>query len=805
MRGRWMLAIALVALSLLAGRAIASWYADQLWYTALGAAPLWRDRVWFTILARGGSGLVAAAFVFLNLYAVRLSVVSLVLPRRLANLEIGEEVPGRHLVLAAALIALLFGWLLALPAESWQQLALVQHGVPFAEADPYFESDLGFFVYWLPFEGLLFVATLIAVLATTVLVLFFYALTPSLRFERGQLHLSRYARRHVLALLALMLLVLAWSFHLDEYGILLAGSGPDGALTFADHHALINSSGWLAMFAVGGAFMLLVLGWMGQVRAASLVLASLFVTGIGIRTIWPTVVRRTPAPGDIGAREQPYLLSRAKYSRRAFAVDQVVIADSGLRYNSPREAASGVSAWDATMLLRAVSRRTHGEAMALGWSVAGGALAAIVPVRATPLAGDSAPPRWSHERVLASGADANGDLIMIPDSGGRAAAFPGVLVYEGAPESLLVLADTFEAIPAPALTTTRARLAFGWSRERLGVISDELPGPHPRALIRRDLRERIAALAPFFAPGTVVTPAVVSDSLLWIVDLYAASQSYPLSRRDSLGRVEYSYVHHAATAIVNAQTGRLVLLRDDLLDPIAESWVRRYPSLFTARAALPAELLAALPPATDGARLQARVLARFGRRGEEPPGGDLPAVPVDSLPAAARDAEFALPGGSAVAWSTPVLDANQHLTGLVIATGGPSRGTYWMPLPRAGPRWAVIPGQLKGALDSVVTPVAGAGARRGAVRAVPVAGGAMFVQSEFAVRADAPPTLLRSAILSAGAVVTGRSIAQALGAPFSGADSGPLTPARFHARTVELYAQMRAAMQRGDWPAFGRA
>ena len=143
MRGRWLLVLAAVAVALFVGRALAASYADRLWYAALGAEALWRDRLWYTLLARGGSALLAGAFVFANLYAVRRSVVSLVLPRRLANVEIGEEVPGRHLVVAAALIAILFGWLLALPAETWQQLALAQHGVPFREADPYFEADLG--------------------------------------------------------------------------------------------------------------------------------------------------------------------------------------------------------------------------------------------------------------------------------------------------------------------------------------------------------------------------------------------------------------------------------------------------------------------------------------------------------------------------------------------------------------------------------------------------------------------------------------------------------------------------------------
>ena len=183
MRGRWLLALGIVGLLLLSGRVVAGDAAEWLWFSALGAGAAWRQRFWFTLLASGGSGLVAGLFVFANLYAVRASVTALILPRRLANLEIGEEVPGSRLVLVAALLAAAFGWLLALPADAWQSIALARAGLPFGEADPYFERDLSFYVNWLPFETALYLGSLVTALLTTALVAFFYSLTPSLRLS----------------------------------------------------------------------------------------------------------------------------------------------------------------------------------------------------------------------------------------------------------------------------------------------------------------------------------------------------------------------------------------------------------------------------------------------------------------------------------------------------------------------------------------------------------------------------------------------------------------------------------------------
>src|SRR5688500_8056424 len=139
MRRRWALvALAAVALLLIAGRAIASLYVDHLWFEAMGASALWRTRVLYTALAIGLSAALGGLVIFLNLYAVRRSVVSLILPRRVANIEIGEEVPGQYLMGAVIGLSILFGVLLALPADVWTMAILAFRGVPFRESDPYF-------------------------------------------------------------------------------------------------------------------------------------------------------------------------------------------------------------------------------------------------------------------------------------------------------------------------------------------------------------------------------------------------------------------------------------------------------------------------------------------------------------------------------------------------------------------------------------------------------------------------------------------------------------------------------------------
>src|SRR6185369_11066459 len=121
---RWLLlALAAAAVLLLAGRALAEAYVDYRWYEAMDAEAVWRAKMGATIVLRLSSWIVATLFVFANLFAVRHSVVSVVLPRRVANLEIGEEVPGSYLTGIVVAISVALGMVLTLPQSDWSTFA----------------------------------------------------------------------------------------------------------------------------------------------------------------------------------------------------------------------------------------------------------------------------------------------------------------------------------------------------------------------------------------------------------------------------------------------------------------------------------------------------------------------------------------------------------------------------------------------------------------------------------------------------------------------------------------------------------
>jgi uncharacterized membrane protein (UPF0182 family) len=777
---RWLLlSLAVAASALLLAKGAAQVYTDYLWYAALGATDVWRARYGALTVLRAGCATVATLFVFANLYAVRQSVVSLVLPRRIGNLDIGEEVPRRQLTWTAAALSAVLGLALAWSQDDWSGFVAARSGVPFGESDPYFAADLGFYVYWLPFELQLFTWALTMVLIVIGLVVLLYALTPSLRWESGSLYVSGYVRRHLAMLAGVLLLMLAWHHRLGMF-TLLGGSGADGAFGYLDHRVRIPADLVLSLVTLGAGLTVLWAGWSGQMRLAFAAITGVLVALVGARAVAPFVVDRAATDRD---RERPYVATRAGYTRRAFALDRVQLADSTLAFPTLAEAVPFIPAWD-----EGAARGTTPIAAgaAFGWAFADSAF--------TLLAVNDAGNQAVITRLLAAGAAPGGLPARGPEEA-RAA----LLIVADSTARPRIVADSAGRVAAPALRSRLSRFAHALSLQDFRVWLGELPGPHPKLVARRSVRSRIEALAPVFVQGDRVAPVWAAGTLFWAVELYAASATYPLSRRILAAGNDRAYFQHAGTALVNAADGRTVIVADSARDPIAATWMRRFPTLFKGPAAFTTAARRQLQPAREAAMVQATALARFGLPGENVDGGKhLPGdTGADSALAADHPPLMVLPGLDAPALIIPLLDRGERVRGLFVATGGPSRRSIWLRLADNGPAWGESLDRLH-ATDTVGAPQV----VRGHVRVVPVAGTVGLVQPRYEWNGGDRPRLTHFAVLDRDTV---RTPAQLLDLVPTQTEVRPISAPDFRERVTALYAEMRRALARGDWVAYGRA
>ncbi len=840
MRRRRLIGLAaLIVAVLLLGRFVAALVVDYRWYAALGPGPLavWRAQV--TDIAALRSLLVAlgGAFVFANLAVVSSSVESLVLPRRLGDLEIGETVAGRELLWVAAIVALAAGAALSLLVGDWMAFDLVQFAPPLGLPEPYTGADAGFYVYWLPLENEVYIWAIVTLLATATAVSALYALTAGLRWQNGRVLASRHVRRHLLMLIAALLLMLAWAHRLDGYSLLHGGSGVGGAFGYVDHRVALRARFALAAVTAIAALLMVNAAWHGSGRLAFWVITAVLGSTIVLRGAVPFVATRAIGRAALAERDGPYLRNRAAMSQTAFGVNRIQIVPE-YTLGTVDAAAEATPTWDPVPLARSIERARRGEVAddVIGWQPFPSELGAVAITHAAT-GTDAEPTSWTAVVVSATAVDARGEPVGVglatagrsptslatsttaalaaDERHRRFVSFPRAAGYA-------IVGDSTGRIVGDPIGGTVARLVHAWNERDFRLLfSDALDRmPSPVIVLRRDVRERLDAVAPFFAQGYAIAPLVVRDTVHWVCHLYAASADFPLSQRYDVGGGVYSYYQHAAIGVVNAETGAVTLVADSAPDRLTAVWTARFPALFSSRDALGPELGAALPPPTDGAMLQAWTLARFGRRGlSQPRDVHVPAGEgSDSTLGVATRALSLMPtqrhDAHVTGWTLPLVDGSDRVAGLVIALGGVSPATLWVPAAADTPPWTDVNGRMRAAVADWTSRLPGESAaerpefRTGQLRALPLAGRSAFVKPLYAVRPGGGPTVVGAVATIDDEVRIGATIREALSGVASPAASAPALTASSPAlgdRARSLYERMREAMRRGDWSAFGAA
>jgi uncharacterized membrane protein (UPF0182 family) len=794
---RWLMVSAIaLAVLLFLGRIAADLYTSYAWYDALGAASIWRARVGTIAMVRFASWIVASMFALGHLFTVRQSVVSLVVQRQIGGIEFPETIHGRMLTWSVVALSLVIGGLVAIAQTDWTTAFLAANGGAFGELEPNIGADLGFFVFWLPFEVQLWTWTIFVVLITTAVVITLYVVTAGIRVESGRLRFSTHARRHLTVMAGILTLMLAWHFRLEMYERLLAGTGPGGAFTFLDHRVAVPGTLILSLATLGAALVIMIAG-VSNHRLAIVAIASVLLLWLVARQFAPNIVDRFTRTADPAARERAYLATQAGYSRRAFGIDAIRQGDSAVMFRSADSAIASTAVWDNHTIRLAIDP-TASLDDTTGWVAwrpsQRGPVAEVV--RRTLDPNDADRDTWTVTTVDGAAVDPTGDYLVVADplagvgpGGERSIRAP--LMYPGA-STYDIISDSTHRVVGVATASRLSRLAHAWSLQSPQFVAGRLPSPRPTLVQVRDVRERVDRLAPFFVQGQSVTPLIVGDTVYWSVNLYAASNWYPLSVPVTVGANEWRYFQHAAVAVVDGFSGDVLIVPDDQLDPLARVWVSRFQSLFTTPAALPPGLRAMLPPAVDQLRAQAMIFGRFGST-SIPASLEHPVPEPEADSAATVGYPVALTRDRrAVMTMMPLLDTAEHVRAVLYAVGGSQIRTVWQGV-SSDSRWSGMLDKLR-SLDSASGRRAPP-ARHVSPRSLVANSRLVVVEPVFTTPPDGSP------VFSHIALMTGDSVRRAVPARRDPMASGGDVRGQVQA----IYAAMRAALLRNDWVAFGRS
>jgi uncharacterized protein len=785
-----------LVLLLFAGRWTATLLADRWWAAELSpaAAAFITDWHFLRFVLDLAGCLVAAAWFIGHLLLVYRAVGTVQVRRNVANLEFREALTPKSLltmvVVAGALLGLLVG---AGTSGWWRDVTLAWQGVSYGTGDPLLGRDLGVYVAQLPVwraaHGFLILLVLLALTGVAAL----YMLVGAIRWIDRRPAINHHARTHLGWLLAGLALALAWGYLLEPYE-LVAGSAE-----------LIDQSAWRATLLASPllAGIALATGMLSAIWGArprhALVASGWVVLALA------SMIGHWVLPSILDGSAQSVVPTRAleQLSRAAYGLES--LRDTRLEPVGPPLAPPVPSLWNPDALAQAFPGDTN-------------QLLAVNPALLTPYG--KRRPVWlvirsSPGRVVAS---------AVADHRVSATGEPlfyrlGDTIPRPAPAWLFDLRSDLLAPTAPdyrilsgegqgvALDSWPRRLILAWALQAGELLGDVRPGS--RIDWHLSPQERLARLAPFGDWGPP-TARVIDGELVWVLDGYLVSNTFPLTARAAWRNRRVGTVRAAFLGTVSAESGAARVYLQPGADPLAITWSRLSKGVVEPAMAIPEGVLRAAPYPIDLFRVQAQQLERAPWKAGAISGSSVQGSSEGPPPQSAWAHDTSGP----LVITTFDAPAERRLSAVLIGSrdeGRPHLNLVRLDsaatLPVRGVlenRWANFP-SYDALSDSIRED--GGKLERGPLRVDVSRGGPVAYQGYFALRPAGGIMLAWVSVAAPNRLGAGRTLREAwsnlLGAtaptPPGSAQAGRLD----EARRWMLHAD--SALRLGDWPEFGRA
>jgi uncharacterized membrane protein (UPF0182 family) len=349
----WILGIVLVVLGLMR---LLTLYTDYLWMGSVGQQAVFTKLLCTKVGLGLVMGIVFFAWLWLNLRLARRKPAEDVtlIGKRLLPDEDREQI--EQYADKALLIFCIIGALFAAFYAAAQALPLLQflNAVPFGKADALFGNDAGFYIFRLPFLVYLYRSAMYMVVIALIAVVLIHLYQENIRLVGNTVHANSRARKQVLILLGLALLVKIYGYRLAMYNLLYSSTGKvfSGA-SYADVHARLPVL-WLMMaVALGTAVIVLATINRRNFKAAGWALGVLIVVSLLGGTVYPAAIQRLVVIPNQLEKEQPYLRRNIEATRDSFGLTQVhrrtytvATSISPQRLDASRETLKSVRLWD---------------------------------------------------------------------------------------------------------------------------------------------------------------------------------------------------------------------------------------------------------------------------------------------------------------------------------------------------------------------------------------------------------------------------------------------------------------------------
>jgi len=640
-RRRFVLILAVLIGVVFGGRIALSYYVDVLWFESLG----YRDVFWKTLGLQWGIFTAFATATFLILYGSFLALKRAHLPDLPSGHTIFIGGKPLRLPVDSVLRLIALGLSLAIAAATgasmmveWPTIALWHASRAAGLVDPVFGKPLNFFLFTLPAWQLVVGWLLTLVVMTCGLAVFFILITGGTRAFAGRR--SSYVTlpwRGLSITFAVLLLVLAMRLYLGRFERLFDGHTIFAGVTYSDAHVMLTGTLVVCAALVLGAVIAAVNAlrvprgrWIAAaILPAALCYVSLQVVGWYVSSL---IVK----PNEL-VREQPYIAHNIALTRQAYGLDRVsqreFPAETDVAAADPvnnQATLQNIRLWDWRALqdtLRQIQEiRTYYDFPDIDidrYEIDGVTRQVMLATRELNV--DKLPEssrNWINEKLIYTHGYG---ITMNPVNGFTPEGLP-TLILSNMPVQSTVrgLTVTRPEVYFGELTNTDVyvktrqkefnypqgqtnsltsydgnggivlggflrRIMIALDRGDLGKLpfSDDV-NKDSQLLMRRNVRDRVSALAPFltYDPDPYI---VLGDDgrLSWVMDGFTVSDSYPYASHYRLDRDLINYMRNSVKVVIDAYNGATTFYVFDAEDPIIATYRRIFPTLFKDAAIMP--------------------------------------------------------------------------------------------------------------------------------------------------------------------------------------------------------------------------
>jgi len=635
-----------VAVCLIGSRTALSYYVNTLWFESLGYGAVYGKTLalqWsiFAAFAVITFGVVYGAFLLLKRthrldmpsgHTIMVNGQPLTLPIepfiRVVSVAISLLVAG---ITAAAMMA------------EWPTLALFwySHRTSDSVVDPVFAKPLNFYLFALPGWNLLLGWLLtLAVITCLQSVVFLLATGGSRVFTGKDGTYVPLSWKGVSVASSFLLVVLALRTYFSRFAVLLEHHTIFDGATYTDTHvtvvglllvcaALLLGAGIALFNAIRNASSLWVV--------VSILPAVICYLGLGV--VGWYVSSFVVKPNEL-VREQPYITSNIEMTRKAFGLDRFAqrefAAETTVEATEPannQPTLQNIRLWDWRALqdtLRQIQEiRTYYDFPDIDidrYQIDGNTREVMLAARELNV--DKLPEssrNWINDKLIYTHGYG---ITMNPVNGFTAEGLPTLMLSNMPVQSTVPglsvtrpeiyfgqLTDTdvyvktrqqefnFPQGQTNSLTSYQGnggivlggflqRIALAIDRGDLGKLpfSDDIQA-QSRLLMRRNLRARVAALAPFLTFDEDPYIIVGEDGRLsWMLDAFTTSDNYPYSSHYRQGDRAVNYMRNSVKVVIDAYNGTTTFYVFDSQDPILAVYRRIFPGLFKDASAMPVDL-----------------------------------------------------------------------------------------------------------------------------------------------------------------------------------------------------------------------